>query len=77
MKRKSRNSSKKYKSAVITMAKYSRIFPAIIVIVSIIIKLLEGLGNENKWWKFIKFKRKILEKLYQNFIKIVIIFFFL
>ena len=33
----------KYKSAVITMAKYSKIFLAIIVIVSIIIKIIRGL----------------------------------
>ena len=39
----------KYKSAVITMAKYSKIFLAIIVVASIIIKLLKRLRNENKW----------------------------
>ena len=33
----------KYKSAVITMAKYSKIFLAIIVIVSIIIKIIRGI----------------------------------
>ena len=33
----------KYKSAVITMAKYSKIFLAIIVTVSIIIKIIRGL----------------------------------
>jgi len=48
----------KYKSAVITMAKYSKIFLAIIVVASIIIKLLKRLRNENKWWRFINFKRK-------------------
>ena len=33
----------KYKSAVITMAKYSKIFLAIIVVVSVIIKIIRGL----------------------------------
>ena len=33
----------KYKSAVITIAKYSKIFLAIIVIVSVIIKIIRGL----------------------------------
>ena len=33
----------KYKSAVNTMAKYSKIFLAIIVIVSVIIKIIRGL----------------------------------
>ena len=33
----------KYKSAVITMAKYSKIFLAIIVIISVIIKIIRGL----------------------------------
>ena len=33
----------KYKSAVITMAKYSKIFLAIIVIASVIIKIIRGL----------------------------------
>ena len=41
----------KYKSAVITMAKYSKIFLAIIVVASIIIKLLKQvlLLNFLKW----------------------------
>ena len=39
----------KYKNARITMAKYSKIFLAIIVVASIIIKLLKRLRNENKW----------------------------
>ncbi|WP_427170081.1 DKNYY domain-containing protein [Fusobacterium nucleatum] len=39
----------KYKSARITMAKYSKIFLVIIVVASIIIKLLKRLRNENKW----------------------------
>jgi hypothetical protein len=39
----------KYKNARITMAKYSKIFLAIVIIASIIIRLLKGLRNEKKF----------------------------
>ena len=39
----------KYKNARITMAKYSKIFLAIVIITSIIIRLLKGLRNEKKF----------------------------
>ena len=39
----------KYKSDISIMVKYSKIFLAIIVVASIIIKLLKRLRNENKW----------------------------
>ena len=39
----------KYKSDRSIMEKYSKIFLAIIVIVSIIIRLLKRLRDENKW----------------------------
>ncbi len=39
----------KYKSDISIMVKYSKIFLVIIVVASIIIRLLKGLRNENKW----------------------------